>query len=438
MKKTQKNDGKRIRDRIQSPHAEAIINIFKKRFNKNRTNISIETIRDLAYSFVEHAIENTQIYYSDNFRASFPYTVMRSADLAKVVCSHYKTLPKTQARTVNGQQPSPLRKKSIEFVFGSFLNPGNGGQFTFFEEALHQFIKRLPRAIEMMEQGLEPENDEVYIVGSPTNVLGRVSQRFADSIKGGHTFERFGALYAEFVEAMLPKGKDERGNVHVYLYGISMGGSFATQTAEHLISANVITQSREISASEHIPFAQVRADTLPGMSTSRFKKWQIPIGFIADGPFTFLTNRYTFVAVTKEGQSTKAINGELAKRGINPDMSSEQTRLKNEVIKGKGIISGRDGVINDLRKGIPVDPNLKLTEVRAIYDPVQYSSFFRRVAQGHRKRCPEGLGRNLVWFSGNHRRSAISQAHTLVFFRENELRRMEKAAAALEWLNSGS
>jgi hypothetical protein len=243
-------------------------------------------------------------------------------------------------------------------------------------------------------------------------------------------------LYAEFVDSQLPKDETQRKDINLYLYGISMGGSLATQTAEQLLAGGKVTQSHETSQQS---FMQVRADTLPGASTSPIKRWQAPLGFIADSVFTIATNAYTKVAILKQKEGAGAVNKLLAKRGIVPNMTPEQKKMKNEIIYGgsnivSGTLKGEYGVLNDLFKGVPIDENLKVTEVRGMYDPLQYSSKFNSDVKTQKAEHSGSLGENLVSTSENRRTFAINQAHTLVFFRENELKRIEKAAASLDKL----
>lgn len=426
-----KSKQERIRDQVVSPHIEAVLEIFQKRFKKE-SSVKIETIRDILYTFFEQAVLNTQIYSSEKNGASFPYTVINTGELAKLVYSHYRIFsPKREQSTKEKES-----KHRMEFVMGSFLDTNNGNQFTFFEEAMHQFIKQLPKALEDLEKGEEPDDNDVYVLGSPTNELGTVSMEFFDRIRKGNTFKEFGALYAEFVDSQLPKDESQRKNTSLYLYGISMGGSLATQTAEQLLAEGKVTQSYKTSGQ---PFMQVRADTLPGASTSPIKKWQIPLGFLVDGVFTMATNAYTKTAILKQKEGAKAQNKVLAKRGIMPNMTLEQKKMKNEIIYGgsnilSGALKGTYGVFHDLFQGIPINPDLKLTEVRAIYDPLQYSPKFSADVKAQKAKHSNSLGENLISRTDGRRTFVINQAHTLVFFRENELQRIEKAASSLEKL----
>ncbi len=427
-KKPEAANQERLRDQVTSPHVEAVLDIFKKR-HEGKTSVDIETIRDIFYTFFEEAVEHTQLYTSEKQGAAFPYTRIRTAELSKRIYAHYESLP------AMGKAAGQEQKNKMEFVFGSFLDTSNGNQFTFFEEAMHQFVTQLPGALDAIAQSKEPENEDVYVLGSPTNELGTVSEQFSKRVKEGNSFEEFGALYAEFIAAELKKS-DAAEKTNVYLYGISMGGSLATQTAEQLLAQGEVTQSHK---SPDQPFMQVRVDTLPGASTSPVKKWQIPLGFLADGVFTMATNAYTRAAVLKQKEGAGAVNSLLAKRGIVPDMTPEQSKMKHEIMYGgsnivSGTLKGESGVLNDLFKGVPIDPSLAVTEVRGKYDPLQYSAAFNAEAKAQKAEHSGSLGETLVSTSGNRRTFAINQAHTLVFFRDNELKRIEKAAESLEKL----
>jgi hypothetical protein len=122
----QNQSHERIRDRIVSPHAEAILKIFEKRYKKEEAVADIEVIRDIVYSFVENAIENTKIFSSEKYGVAFPYTVVKTAELSKSIYSHYKNLPEHSEAKVNSEEKENEVKYSQEFVFGSFINTGSG------------------------------------------------------------------------------------------------------------------------------------------------------------------------------------------------------------------------------------------------------------------------------------------------------------------------
>jgi hypothetical protein len=143
----------------------------------------------------------------------------------------------------------------------------------------------------------------------------------------------------------------------------------------------------------------------------------------------------------KQKEGLDAMNKILVDRGIVPNITPEQKKMKNEIIFGSsnivsGTFRGKYGVFHDLFQGIPVDKNLKLTEVRAVYDPLQFSSYFNKDAETQKAEHKGSLGETLVSRSEGRRTFAINQAHNFVFFRENELKRIENAAASLEKLAS--
>jgi hypothetical protein len=418
------------RDEIVAPFAEKIIEMLNGEElsnNEDYPSVSPETVKDLIYSFIEQELENTSLYTSEKYGVSFPYTVLNISDFSKKLYSQYskQSIPETLQK-VND-------KKRKEFVFQSFINTGSGHVFTFFEEALHQLIKRLPTSLDKIKKGEEPDDEEFYTVGSPTNELGTMSQDFLDGLKNNNAFDKFGELYAEFVESKLPKDSNEREHTNLALFGISIGGSMATKTAEHLIDNEVATQSSEDVEKNHRPQLSVLADSLPGGSESTIKKWQIPIGFAIDAAYAMLTNEYTKSWVKGEPKFTESIVAVLAKRGLLPNMTPEQIKMKNEAIWGKHLLTGDDGIIHNLRAGVPVDEKLKLTEIRGIYDPLQYEDTFRRQTKQKKENNPDVLGSN-THRAGNRRIAAANKLHIAAFMRKNELKRIKTAAKSLESL----
>jgi len=424
---------KSMRDEIVAAFAEKIIEMTGKLDKDIAPDASQEAVRDLIYSFIEQELENTAIYTSEKYNVSFPYTTIKISDFSKRLYSQYANKPipeKTSEETGN--------KKHKEFIFQSFLNPGSGHPFTFFEEALHQVIKKLPSSFEKIKKGAEPDDDEIYTAGSPTNELGTMSPEFLDSLKDNNAFDKFGELYSEFVASRLPENPKELKNTLLHLYGISIGGSLATKTAEHLIEDKVATQSLENSEKNNQPMLSVVVNTLPGSSDVAHKKWQIPAGIALEALYIKLKDEYTKSWMSGEPGFVESMKKILAKRGLLSHMDAEQAKMKNEAIWGEHVLTGNDGIIHNLRSGVPVNEKLKLTEIRGIYDPLQYEDEFRREMQQKRGLVPDSLGTNLTHERENRRVAGARKTHVPAFMRDNELKRIKIAAKSLESLRNKS
>ena len=421
-----------VRDTIVARFAETLTDTVADFEQEQGLESTGETARDLIYTFIEEEISNAKMYTSEKESVTFPYTMIDIGELSKKLYMRYADmLPELHP------DPENTPAASKEFIFQSFLSTENGHIFTFFEEAFHELIKKLRTALEKIKNGQEPDHDEVYTVGSPTNVLGTVSEDFVKKTKEGKAFDAFGDLYAEFVQTQLPQSEEGQNSIPVELFGISIGGSIATKTAERLLAEGSVSQSPEDEedvTDRSKPRLSVHVDTLPGGSESKNKQWQIPLGFAVDAVYTQLADPYTRATVGGEHDFIESVNAILAKRGFEIHMDPEQAELKKEIMWGKKPLIGNDGLINSLRNGVPVAEDLKLTETRSIFDMLQYEDAFRRSALKQERDHPDSLGTHIVDSKGNRRVAAISKGHTMAFMRDNELQRIHKAAEALNSL----
>ena len=407
-----------LRERINFPHAKAAIKIVEEYAQKEGIEIDSQIVKDLFDTFLEQDIDNTKVFESKEFPGvSFPMTRLDSAEFAKALYTRYAP----DAKRLDSLSMKDDRGDSKEFVFPSFPTTGQGSVFTFYEEALHQLVMKLPAALESLKSGEEPEKSEVYILGTPTNLLGKVSEEFSEDITKKNAFDKFGKLYAECISSELEQSSDPVK--HVYLYGISMGGSFATNTASRLLEKGQVTQDFKEATEAHMPHMQVRADVPVGLIESSMRGLQIPVGFFGiEGIYKLATDSYTRAAGPGEGKFVRDVNEVLAERGIHEHMSHQEQALKKKAISA---ISW--GLID----GTPVSSTLKVDIVRATHDPLVYSSSFLAEAQREKEAHAGTLGQNLVSPIRGNRTTAIDQTHSMVFFRENELKRILKAASDL-------
>lgn len=410
---------KSIRERISMPHIEPVTNLLNEFVEKTEKEpINPETVKDILHAFLEQGVENTKIFTSEKYQVAFPYTVFDTGELAKKLFAEYAG----KNPEISTPETAEEIKKKIEFVFGSFQFVQHGNEFTFMEEALHQVVKDLPQALEMIAEGKEPEQFKIYNIGSPTNELGSMSQEFLSGLHKDKAFDSFGKVYAELVESVV-KGENE--NTTVFMKGFSMGGALAAETAQDILHSGVVAQSYEDADAKHIPFMQVRIDTPPASSPieKEKKRWQIPVGFLADVTNTMMTDQYVKGVIKNDRGFLTGVNEVLAERGISVNMTPEQESLKK-----KGIMS----VIENLRNGVALPEDVKITEVVGIYDPLMYEDKFRRDMQRQSQKHEGSLGAKLKSKTENRRTFGASMAHTIPFFRDNELQRLYKAVKDLE------
>ena len=416
-----------VKANIDMPHVKPVSDIVENQFKKEGEEYNPEIMKDILYAFLAEGINKTGIFKSEKYNVTFPYAVFNTGDIAKVLYEKYgKETPSVVAQsetTTSVEKPKQRR----EFVFGSFQNTDMGNQFTFTEEVLHQLFKDIPGAIEKLKRGEVPNSDEICIVGSPTTKTGTMSEVFFNKMKN-EAFSAYGEIYSEFVESTIPKNKEERENLNITLYGISMGASFATETAKRIISDGQVTQSLEESEKEGKSFLTVRLDTPPGPRNkpSLMSKIKTYGGFGVEAGETMLnmSDAYTRNVLLKNGQYMKQVNTVLTGRGIQENMSPDQKKMKEKTILQ---------VFANLADGVPIPEGLKVTEVVGTGDLLTYSREFNKDVKKQQEEHPNTLGSNLSSDKESVRTFGANMRHGIPFMtRENEIKRMTQVVKSLQ------
>lgn len=409
---------KSVRERLVFPHVEPILSALEKESEAEGERFDAEGVKDILYGFIEQRIEKSGVYVSEKHKAAFPWGMTDTAELAKKLYAKY-----AGENAIQGLKSNDGKKKK-EFVFTSLQTIQSGSQFAFMEEALHQAVKALPGAFVKLKKGEEPDSSEVYTLGSPTNELGTMSEEFLAEIKNGKEFDGFGALYSECIESFLSK-TEQNDSTTISLYGQSMGASFAASTADQLLKDNAVTQSREEGRDRRLPFLQIRLDMPVGSSAvpEKRKKWQIPVGFAIDTAYTMATDPYIRGAMMHDREFLSSAQEIFAERGIVPQLSDEQIRLKKSGIKE---------MINGLRKGTPIPDGLKVTKVVGEYDTLMYPAVSHTAVKRREEEYGGSLGERIVSGHDEPRTFAVKMRHTMPYLRKNELKRLRLAAEALK------
>jgi hypothetical protein len=291
-----------------------------------------------------------------------------------------------------------LSKKEV--IFGTSFSIGVGHPYHWIEHGMDQIAKKIPESLRRLSKGQEPEDIEIYGVGSPSGELGKVSDDFLNEV-GDKPFEKLGELYAEFVSKL--DINNESKNV-IDLWGVSMGASMAATTANSLIENNLVTQDKEKSEEENIPLVRTIMYMPVGTSESFFKKWQIPLGFGVEALYSLATDSY---ARELSGPGQKEFVADIAKKladkGIIANLSKEDIENKQSLIWK---------LINQLREGVSVPEGLKTNEVIGIYDPLMYPANIES--------------------EDNRRKFGIKMTHTPAVVRENYFKRLINTGEEIE------
>jgi hypothetical protein len=400
-----------------NPWAEGGLDLYKEK-NKDRPD-RVEAVREAIYTMFDQEINNSVLFESKETGATFPWSVVRVGDLAKEL--YKKSHPDFDPEKL--ERLSEDHKSKKDFLVTSFLTTANGNIFTFADHVYHQVMMALPEAFRALDEGREPEEIEIYTLGSPTNEVGLMSPQFTEEANKD-PFGAYGKLYAEFVrEHGLSKTIGGK-KTELTFSGISMGGSFATEAAKRLIEQRVVTQDRKENTEENLPYLRINMYTPAGLNNDSFlRHLQTVVGFIGEGTYQGLTNPVVRKVAPNEGKTVQRLNEIYIKKGIMPHMEPDQKAAKKKLLLG---------IIKQLVSGVPVDPTIKANEIIGLSDPLMYSRKRNKEAKRQKEKHGESLGAHTLPRTGENRRVfGIDMSHTIPFYRENELKRWDRVADIL-------
>ena len=405
-------------EEIMFPHGEYGIKEYEKEYGNNPEEI--KEVREIFDTFLSIELENVQIYKSEKFSVSFPFTRIDMNTFAEKL---YEKNTGKKAETKKIENNSELIKR--EFIFPGAPLKGDltdNGPFHFAGESMHQCIGKLPSALEKIKNGEEPEKFEVLMLGTPVNELGTISPEFMEEFKKDPT-GTMSTVFAEFIEKEISKN-NKSDKLDVELYGISWGGSTAAITGEKLLETGSFTQEVGQLKDTGLPKITIRSQNPISLSRSKIKGPQVWLG----SPFNDKVSgdKYGPTMGKENPEFMKKISKILAKRGIFPNVSEEQKKMKK-----KAIID----VVLSFRKGIKLKPETKVTEIYGLEDLTTKSAGLTREVIRQKETHGETLGQNLATPQReNSRVFGVDTFHEIPWFRENELKRIHKAVEKLQEL----
>jgi hypothetical protein len=404
------------------PHGDYGIELYKKEYGENKEEI--KKLEDIFTTFLNQEIYNTNIYTSEKFGVSFPYTYVDIKSFSKELYKKYKT----EETIMEEKVPEQLDEKRAtrEFIFpGAPLNKelSDNGPFHFVGESMHQCIGRLPAAFKKIKNGENPDKFEIFMLGTPINQLGKMSPEFLKKFKENPT-EVMSDVFAEFIENNSKTKESENEKLNIELYGISWGGGVAAKTGEKLLETTEFTQDLEKIKNREASRVDIRAQNPVSLSRSKMKGLQIWLG----SPLNNIVSEDPYGStVSKDNpEFTKQVNLLLEKKGIYPNMSEEQQTLKKKAIVD---------IVVAFRKGVNLKPETKITEVYGLKDLTTKSYGLNSEVKKQLKSFPGSVGKNLATPQReNSRVFGVDTFHEIPWFRKNELKRIHKAIENLSFL----
>ncbi|MBI3341619.1 hypothetical protein HY024_00690 [Candidatus Curtissbacteria bacterium] len=474
---------------IPLPHAQGAVELFARKHPENQ-EVAL-AVKELLWEFYQEELNNSAMYKTEDGQASLPYTSINVTDLARKLYNAYGANPKPEQKTetqpkaeeaTDESQANP-RKPRIHtyFTFGSFLNPKGDAQFTFPEYAMHEYMKKLPAVLRQLENGEVPDNFVLYTVGYPTSMFGEISKEGVDEIEKD-PYGKSAEWYEDFVKSHL---EPNTGRVH--FWGESMGGHFATATAEKLIDEKILTQNatncRTQKNPEGVPYLTIIVDA-PEMH----EKWtgfkrsiRTNLGFALDGAMA-LSSRPDMRKWFSQNDFLASIALQLKSKGFEIHMSGDHpargkgflTKIAYELSMGKLRALGEKigigktdpdsdvtlkkralkALTDTIRDGWDYDHDKIKVERRAgtqdhTLDLSEFSQLARKkeeevakrkkqkypafgepdyIPVAQREKQPNGLGAQMVKRIGKTRIYAIDMTHMMPKFNKNELKRYKHTA----------
>lgn len=407
--------------RIIFPHGEFGIEEYKKEYGNNPEEI--EKVKDIFDTFLNQEIANTALYKSEKYDAVFPYTRINIKDFAKALYEkHTGTNAEVKTRE-SGNVITEQKRISREFVFpGAPLNPKmlDNGPFHFVGESMHQCIGRLPAALEKIKNGEDPDEFEIFMLGTPVNELGTMSPEFLENLKKNPTTAMSDA-FAEFIEKKGMEKDNTNDKLDIELYGISWGAGVAAVTGEKLLETGAFTQDPEKSRDENLPKIAIRAQNAVSLSRSKIKGPQIWLGSPANN---FVSgDKYGPTMGKNMPEFMNQVDAALEERGIYKNMSQDQQKMKKSAMLA---------IILSFRKGLELKPETKVSEVYGLHDLTTKTGSLTSEVKKQMELHHDSLGQNLAKPQReNSRVFGVETFHEVPWFRENELKRIRKAAMEL-------
>jgi hypothetical protein len=419
---------------------------------------ALEIMRSLLDEYVEENLEGSRMFGNlESEGARFPYSKLSVRNFAKRAYARYAG-KEPVIRTEGAERP--VRK---EFTFSTFLTFEGGSPFVLHERHHQRLLEKLPEALLALERGEEPEEYEIYSIGSPSNILGEVSEAFMEKVRAGNAFDAFGELYGGFIASQIPEDERQRAHTSLYLYGVSMGASMALKAGEYLLQQDLVyqpsgtwTQWQGDAGEEGFPDAPdttgpkvadnrprllIRGDMPVGINEYA-SAHQIAQGFIPHS-IQSIRDEYSRAWIKTEGKFATDAARQLIKR--RPDefrinMDADQTRLKGELLPAffraglqkipdpskRGALYGH--IVKGLHETTKPSPDIRMRRVFGSADPYTTTPKLHDVIEATGTK-QKSLGQNAIpsEYENVSTRGTIGQRHEVPFRRKSA--RMVRARA---------
>lgn len=317
---------------IRSPHFGSTL----REVAEKAPELSKE-VRAILESIDAQGISNLSTFESEEFSGlQIPFTKVN------VNTIFGKVFP-TVTQEVN-QQVKDDSQRIAYFIFRGFAIPPNGHPFTAWNMVYDRVVTEFPKIANAVKNNKPVPEIDVYSLGSPVGMGGRVSKSFIDKVSV-NGFETYGKAYVGLVASVLPQDSETQ----IIFNGNSLGSTIAHETARNI-------PERKVSVLLDNP---VNVEDRP--SAVRYLTGiQQAVAYAAETGVRRIVNKTGQAERREEHEFNANLARILKERGIDSD-SDEQKRLKISLI----LLDEKK-----LIKGHPLDTTLRTFVRRGFKDPL--------------------------------------------------------------------
>ena len=196
---------------IRSPHFATTMGEIRRKSPE-----ITEDVRRILESVDKQGIENMGFFESSDYLGlRIPYTKVNVNEVAG------KSFPSLKTGNANGEE----QRKIVYFLF-----QGMGGHpFASWQMVYDRTITSFAKIASAIKRGETPPEIDIYSLGSPEGLGGRVSEKWQEAIKN-EGFEAYGKAYASLVKGLL-EDDNQPVNRTIVFNGNSLGSTVAEKTS---------------------------------------------------------------------------------------------------------------------------------------------------------------------------------------------------------------
>lgn len=205
---------------VRSPHFDSVIGEVREKSPEIR-----DEVQHILESIDRQGLENLALVDIEEFNGlRIPITRI---NVNSVVGENYPSLK-------GGAEDDPQKaKKEVFFIFRGFAPSPAGHPFTSWPTIYDRVISSMPKIAHAVKAGEQPPEIDIYSLGSPIGLGGKVSKDWPASVRR-IGYAAHGKAYAGLIKGLVDGNKDDSAHTRITFNGVSAGATVAEQTFRRL------------------------------------------------------------------------------------------------------------------------------------------------------------------------------------------------------------